>query len=104
MMTNRIAKEEIALLLPNTLGHYFHDDTATIAAPERAGMLARVKGWVSELLALPQRAAVMRELNSLSDHELADIGLSRGDIPSVFGAEMAPANDTRATLGHRAAA
>ncbi|MDO9706999.1 DUF1127 domain-containing protein [Paracraurococcus lichenis] len=44
-------------------------------------MLARlgdtVFGWVA-------RARIRAELNSLSDRELADIGLSRGDIEHVL--------------------
>ncbi|EHM02308.1 hypothetical protein HMPREF9946_01330 [Acetobacteraceae bacterium AT-5844] len=32
----------------------------------------------------PRRRRVMDELSMLTDRELADIGLSRGDIPRVF--------------------
>ena len=30
-----------------------------------------------------EAARIERELNALSDHELRDLGLSRGDIPTV---------------------
>ncbi len=42
---------------------------------------ARVGRWLRDM---NYRNAVMNELDSLSDRELADIGLARGDIPSVF--------------------
>ncbi|MBV9782634.1 MAG: DUF1127 domain-containing protein [Acidisphaera sp.] len=32
----------------------------------------------------PRRRAVLNELNMLSDRELADIGLSRAQVPYVF--------------------
>lgn len=43
-------------------------------------VLAAVQ-WVADL---PRRRAVLEELGRLSDHELADIGLTRGDLPRVF--------------------
>jgi uncharacterized protein YjiS (DUF1127 family) len=33
---------------------------------------------------MPRRRAVINELDALSDHELADIGLARVDVPRVF--------------------
>ena len=37
----------------------------------------------------PQRRAVLAELSSLTDRELADVGLTRGDLPHVFDAGFA---------------
>ena len=45
------------------------------------GRLAHIVRWV---LDMPRRRAVLNELESLSDHELADIGLARADVPHVF--------------------
>lgn len=39
---------------------------------------------VQWLLEMPRRRAVINQLDSLSDHELADIGLARADVPRVF--------------------
>ena len=36
----------------------------------------------------PRRRRVFDELTMLSDRELADIGLSRGDIPRIFEADF----------------
>ncbi len=59
--------------------------TADVLAPIQDGVFAktmsRVGAWFNEAL---RRRAVTNELAMLSDHELADIGLSRGDIPRVF--------------------
>lgn len=86
-MTNRIAKDEMALLMPNSLGHYFKDDLSDMPAAEAGtSWFARAVRWLVEL---PQRQAVMAELSALSDHELADIGLTRGELTNVFDAQYA---------------
>ena len=55
------------------------------SAPRRPGMLAeKVLASVRWLAEMPKRRAVLDELGRLSDHELADIGLTRGDLPRVF--------------------
>ncbi|MBW4022108.1 MAG: DUF1127 domain-containing protein [Proteobacteria bacterium] len=41
---------------------------------------------------MSRRSAVINELDRLSDRELADIGLSRGEIRSVF---LMPGRDAR---------
>ena len=38
---------------------------------------------------MPRRRAVLDELSMLSDHELADIGLSRVDLGRVFDPSFA---------------
>jgi uncharacterized protein YjiS (DUF1127 family) len=43
--------------------------------------VARAGRWLRDL---SSRNAVINELDRLSDRELADIGLSRGEIRSVF--------------------
>ena len=81
-----VSKEEIALLIPNTLSHYFKDEVDYMPKVEEEGvhLFARIGAafrWIAEL---PRRRAVMDELASLSEHELADIGLTRSDLPHVF--------------------
>jgi uncharacterized protein YjiS (DUF1127 family) len=58
----------------------------------RPSRLAAALRWIVEL---PRHRAVINELRSLSDHELADIGLERGDIPHLFD---------RGSAGRRSAA
>lgn len=88
-MTTRISKDEMALLMPHALGHYFQDDPYDVPAPEAPTLLGRLTGAWRWLAGLPGRRAVLAELSALSDHELADIGLTRGELPMVFQAEFA---------------
>jgi uncharacterized protein YjiS (DUF1127 family) len=44
---------------------------------------------LSFILAYPERLRVLRHLTQLSDRELADIGLTRGDLPRVFDEDFA---------------
>jgi uncharacterized protein YjiS (DUF1127 family) len=85
-MNARLSKEELALLFPNAMSHYFRDDDIFRPAPADEGpsLLARVGAALRWMVAYPKRRAVMEELSSLSDHELADIGLTRAELPLVF--------------------
>ena len=48
------------------------------------GPVGRFGAMVQWLMDMPRRRAVINELDALSDHELADIGLARGDVRRVF--------------------
>ena len=90
-MTTRVAKEEIAILMPTRLTHYFTDDLQSL--PEnasetgRASLVARIgaafSGLRARLAARRARGAAVAELSRLSDHELSDIGLVRSDLLRV---------------------
>jgi uncharacterized protein YjiS (DUF1127 family) len=90
-MSAHIAKEEMALLMPNSLTHYFKDEPEYLVVPEPAGtsLFSRIGAAVRWVINLPARRSVMDELGSLSDHELADIGLSRSELTRVFDADFA---------------
>jgi uncharacterized protein YjiS (DUF1127 family) len=88
-MSQRLAKEEMALLMPNTLSHYFRDDPEQLPATDEPGVFARVGAAIRWLFEMPRRRAVMDELSSLSEHELADIGLSRSEVANVFDPNFA---------------
>jgi len=76
------ARDEAAL---GTIGR-----AARRAAAAFVGLVEIVAGW-------PRRQATYESLARLTDRELADIGLTRGDIPRVFDAEFARgANDNAA--------
>jgi uncharacterized protein YjiS (DUF1127 family) len=89
-MSTRIAKEDMARMMPNSIGHYFNDAEVEMPAVEssRPGLFARIAKAVSYVLEIPHRRAVMNELYSLSPHELADIGLTRAELPMVFDADF----------------
>ncbi len=79
-MTAHVSKEQLGLMLPGTMSLYVQDAPDYLEAP-RPGLFARilaaVSGWVS-------RRTEMEEVASLSDAQLADIGISRSEIPLVF--------------------
>ncbi len=63
-------------------GYSATDYTGPVAKP---GLIARVTMWLADQ---PRRRAVLNELRSLTDHELADIGLARADLHRVFDPEF----------------
>jgi uncharacterized protein YjiS (DUF1127 family) len=98
-MNARVAKEEIALLMPTTLSHYADEPRmdATPAAPGLFARLGRIIAWVADM---PRRRAVIAELSALNDHELADIGLMRSELNRVFDPNFtARRSDTRTISG-----
>lgn len=87
-MTTHISKEELALMLPGTMYHYFKDEPDYVVAQPapRPGLLTRLRralaGWL-------QQHAEMQELANLSDAQLADIGISRAEASKVFDPDFA---------------
>ena len=90
-------RDEIAIQRSDSLTHYFKDDADCMPQPEpeKPHFFARLGALVQWLAAIPQRRAVMDELASLSDHELADIGLTRAELPRVFDDEFASERNSR---------
>lgn len=97
-MDARITREETALLLNLNLSRHARqvEDIRLAAIRERDEAIGRAlrNGVVRVFRTLasvarfivtyPQRRAVFEQLNSLSDRELADIGLARADLAHVF--------------------
>ena len=76
-MTAHVAKDGMTFLMPG--------GSRATTAPRAPGALGgRLLAALQWLAAMPRRRAVLDELARLSDHELADIGLTRGDLPRVF--------------------
>ncbi|MBN8872086.1 MAG: DUF1127 domain-containing protein [Rhodospirillales bacterium] len=69
---------------------------AAPAAPARHGGLG---DWMANLLATfrgwRERQAALAELSAMTDRELMDIGLNRGDLPRVFSANYRRGLDVR---------
>ncbi|MBU6500199.1 MAG: DUF1127 domain-containing protein [Rhodospirillales bacterium] len=103
-----VAKEEIALLMPNSLSHYFRDEDAglpaTASVETKSGVLARLGAVGRWLAQAGQRRMVMDELRGLSDHELADIGLARAELGLVFDTGFASQRNAERFGARRAAA
>jgi uncharacterized protein YjiS (DUF1127 family) len=79
-MNAPFAKNHMAHLLPAGLGY---SDAAQDAGVRR-GLGRRIADALAYLVALPRRRAVLDELGSLSDRELADIGIARSELKRVF--------------------
>ncbi|MBC7801826.1 MAG: DUF1127 domain-containing protein [Gemmatimonadaceae bacterium] len=60
------------------------DGTVADANTTAPTLFQRMRAMISSLLAMPRRRAVIDELGSLSDRELADIGLNRAELSRVF--------------------
>ena len=93
-MNAPLAKEQIALLMSDSLTYrstVVEGTDGTIATANLApgSLFQRLRGLVSALLAMPRRRAVLDELASLSDRELADIGLNRAELSRVFDPRFA---------------
>ncbi len=96
-MNAPLAKEQIALLMSDSLTYrtkMVEGTDGTYAAPaptvfERMG--AGIVAFVERLRTLPQRQTVLNELAGLTDRELADIGLARGELGRVFDPAFARA-------------
>ncbi len=88
-MNAPLAKEQIALLMSDSLTYRSPavegtDGTVADANPAPRGLRHRFGAVISGLMTFSRRRAVLDELSSLSDRELADIGLSRAELSRVF--------------------
>ncbi len=78
-MTAHVSKEQLGLMLPGTMSHYDQNEPEYLEAPRPgvlSSLLLAVSGWVS-------RHSEVGDVSSFSDAQLADIGISRSEIPLV---------------------
>jgi uncharacterized protein YjiS (DUF1127 family) len=54
-----------------------------------------IRATLAFLAAYPKRRRVLGHLNQLTDRELADIGLTRGELTRVFDEDFAAARETK---------
>ena len=80
-MSAQFAKDSVSFVTSTN----FSASVPTVYAPANGGS---VPGWLRSAVqwfeGTMQRRAAIEELAMLSDHELADIGLTRGEIPHLF--------------------
>jgi uncharacterized protein YjiS (DUF1127 family) len=98
--------ERLEIMTMNTQFASRHMDTSDAGIIDRIGAL--LAGLTRFIADLPRRRGVLDELHMLSEHELNDIGLTRGDIGHVFDADFIAQRDAerftaRAPASHRTA-
>ena len=84
-MTTHVSKEELGLMMPGTMDHYFQDEPEYLETP-RPGLLARAGAGIDAWIA---RRTEIEEVAALSDAQLADIGICRSEAPLVFDRDFA---------------
>ena len=96
-MNAPLAKEQIQLLMSDSLTYRSPAGTGLDGAdkasrPRRfAGFGQWINRAVATIAAIPHRQAVLAELSRMSDRQLADIGLNRGELTQVFDPKFARA-------------
>ncbi|MDT7950880.1 MAG: DUF1127 domain-containing protein [Acetobacteraceae bacterium] len=70
--------------MPTTLAYSNVTKDRAVGTTRPSGLGAAFANAIRYLASIPARRAVMGELARLSDRELADIGLSRSEIATVF--------------------
>lgn len=99
-MSINFTKNDMNPQLPATMSNYNSNSMPPTGADTGPGMFARVARVLNWVADMPRRRAVMAELNNLSDHELADIGLSRSEMARVFDPDFAAERAAhRASMG-----
>jgi len=95
-MNAPIAKDQLTFSLGNLsyIDHSYDDAPVAVVEAHRRGFGEWIAGRLSSLADWRHRRAVIAEMALMTDHELADIGLSRSDLPRVFDPAFA-ADHTR---------
>lgn len=96
-VTASFSKHQLAPIFPNDV---FPHNISARAPAEQVVHPARASRGLGQRLgkaiaALRGRQAVFNELHSLTDRELADIGITRGDIHRVFDPTFAAEHRAR---------
>ncbi len=85
-MSARITKAEVAFLFP-TLRNDAADRNEALRLAEarahQAAVMATFHRLADRVLGWPARARARAELRAMGAHELADLGLTRGDIDAA---------------------
>ena len=80
------AKDQFSFSLGNMsyIGPAYEDAQAPFVKPRPSGVGQWLGAIVAAVSAWRQRQAVLSEMQTMTDRELSDIGLSRADLARVF--------------------
>lgn len=103
-MTAHIAKGDLAFELPKQTYINVRLEEPNLFAPvvdqPKPGLFGRIAQRIAAFAARSRHHADAAELRGMTDRELADIGLNRGDLDRVFSAEYnRDLREARALLG-----
>jgi uncharacterized protein YjiS (DUF1127 family) len=90
-MSAQTSKQAVAFQLPEMLSYHSTWDDADyepVLPPRRPGWTRRLASAWRALMAGRRRLAVRQELDSMTDRELADIGINRYDVGRIFDPEF----------------
>jgi uncharacterized protein YjiS (DUF1127 family) len=87
-MSAPIAKNQFAFELPNLTYIDASEELANLRVPVAPTKPRGVFAWIAAFRAWREKQVALKQLEMLSDRELADIGLSRSDVPRVFDANF----------------
>jgi uncharacterized protein YjiS (DUF1127 family) len=91
-MSVQTSKQAVAFQLPEMLSYHSTWDDAdyepVLPPRRRRRWTERLASVRRALAAVPRRMAVLRELDSMTDRELADIGINRYDVGRIFDPEF----------------
>jgi uncharacterized protein YjiS (DUF1127 family) len=86
IMTAQITKDQFNYSLGDTsyVDYSYDEPPARVVVVPSLGIGKWLSRFVAAIADWRRRQAVMREMETLTDRELADIGLTRADLPRVF--------------------
>ncbi|HJS84381.1 MAG TPA: DUF1127 domain-containing protein [Acetobacteraceae bacterium] len=97
-MSVQTSKQAVAFKLPEMLSYHSTWDDADyepVFPRRRPGWAERLASFRRALSEALRHRAVQHELSSMSDRELADIGINRYDIGRIFDPEFAREYEAR---------
>jgi uncharacterized protein YjiS (DUF1127 family) len=97
-MSAPLTKDQLAFELPSLTYVDTHLEDPVLPTLSNDARLRGVRAWLAAFRAWREQRAALAELVMMSDRELADIGLTRSDVPRVVN------DDLKAGLRDRSAA
>jgi uncharacterized protein YjiS (DUF1127 family) len=81
-----MTKDQFTFSLGNAsyVDYSFDEPPAIVVKEPESGIAQILRHVVAAFAEWRRRQAVLQEMSMMSDRELADIGLSRADLPRVF--------------------